>query len=288
MIVVKLMGGLGNQMFQYAAGRQLALKRQTELKLDLSWFDNVEAINTSRPYELNAYPIKASSAKTNELVLAQGKTSRTLFGKVFTRKLTAFNEPDQTFYPNVLSLPDNTYLVGYWQNEGYFKDIREQLLLELKPKKLSKYSKEVLIQIGGSPSVALHVRRGDYVSNKHANKFHGLAPVDYYKKALVMLEKNIGEYRQFVFSDDIDWCRANLPLAKDAVFVGGNGLERACEDIFLMQNCNHNIIANSSFSWWGAWLNDNPAKIVIAPKQWFQNQESNKDADIVPRAWIRL
>jgi len=293
-IGVKLMGGLANQMFQYAAGHRLANAHQAELKLDAtSYFENQPTENTPRHYELGCYPIVASLMSRAELAKVDSsglaRQKRFSFGRA--QLLKRFVEQDsafQSFQPKFFDLSDNTYLDGYWQNEKYFIDIRDQLLAEFVPKQLSGYTQKLAREIAEHPSVAIHVRRGDYVSNKHASKFHGLMSADYYQQALKQITKKAGPVRCYVFSDDIDWCRKNLKLDPDTIYVSGNGPDRGCEDIYLMQRCRHNIIANSSFSWWGGWLNDNPDKIVIAPKRWFHNKESNDETEIVPTDWIRI
>ncbi len=295
MIAVKLMGGLANQMFQYATGRNLSIKNRTELKLDaVSYFENQPAENTPRHYELNVYPIKATLMTREELKLVGADDQKRRGWRprlIKPQPLVQFDEQTseyQSFQPAFFNQPDNAYLVGHWQNEKYFKDIREELLKELTPKTFTPYTQGVLKEIAKTPSIALHVRRGDYVTNKHANKFHGLMSVSYYRKALSLIHKQTGLARVVVVSDDIAWCRRNLGLDKDTLFVDGNPTIRACEDIYIMRHCQHNIIANSSFSWWPAWLNSNPSKIVIAPKDWFKDKQANQKMHIVPEDWIRL
>lgn len=292
MIAVQLIGGLGNQMFQYALGRRLADANRTRLELDLSWFDNIENSTTKRRYELNCYSVKAKlidMTKDKRIspvgVQASGRLSGRLFKKA---SLATHNEPSPSFHPEILKLPDNVYLKGYWQNEKYFMDIRHKLLKEFSPKNQSSYTKGISEQIRKQASISIHVRRGDYANNPLTNKFHGLTPIEYYTTALQHLESKAGHLRCYVFSDDIKWCKANLPFAKEATFVSGNAARRAYEDLYLMSLCQHNIIANSSFSWWGAWLNENPDKIIVAPKTWFQDKSANISVQIVPKGWYRL
>lgn len=293
MIIVKLMGGLGNQMFQYATARRLAYRHKAELRLDLSAFDNMAEIDTPRHYELNCYKIIGQPADKSELamVLPQDFHASTTF-RIKRRlgvdkRIRPLGEQHKGFNDIVLRARDNTYLLGWWQNENYFKDVRETILQEFQPKKISSRTTQTLKKIESSPSVSLHVRRGDYVTNKYANKNHGLAPIDYYRKAVDLINRKQKQARYFVFSDDVEWCKKNLPLGKDVVFIDWNS-ERPCEDIWLMQHCSHNITANSSFSWWGAWLNNNPEKIIIAPKNWFKDRSDNQETQIVPKDWLRL
>lgn len=203
--------------------------------------------------------------------------------------LWQIHELGPTLHPEIIEAPNSSYLVGWWQNEKYFEDIRDIILDEFTPKAApSEANQKYLDEINKSNAVAIHVRRGDYVTNKNANVFHGLAPIDYYKQSIKYMQDKVGSPRFFVFSDDIAWCKENLPLGDDAVFVEGNSGKQAYEDIRLQQTCKHNIIANSSFSWWGAWLNDHKDKIVIAPKIWFQDQDANSKTQIVPEGWVRI
>lgn len=294
MIIVRLMGGLGNQMFQYATGRQLAEKHNTPLRLDLTAYLNMSDIDTSREYELSCFNITGQPASEAELkrMLPQDFTPSLAYKVMrklkINQRLRPLGEPSKKFYDVVLRASDNTYLVGWWQNERYFRDIKDILISEFTPKELSKYSQNMASNIKGTNAVSVHVRRGDYVTNKYANKEHGLATLNYYKKAIKYLEGKQDDLKFFVFSDDLDWCKKNLPVGKNAVFVGGNLGKKSYEDIYLMQQCKHNIIANSSFSWWGAWLNAYPDKIVVAPKDWFKNKRSNEETEVVPESWVRL
>jgi len=288
------MGGLGNQMFQYATARRLSQKHNASLRLDITVYNSMEERDTPRHFELDQYQISGKVASQEELAMmlpqdfqaAMPFRAKRRLG--LDKRLRPLGESAKGLNSIVLKARDNTYLVGWWQNEGYFSDIRDILYDEFKPKKTSAYTNALLKQMDGEEAISIHVRRGDYVSNKHANKEHGLAPKDYYESAIKLLGGKVKNPRFYVFSDDLEWCRKNLNLGKDAVFVDGNGADRAYEDIYLMQHCRHNIVANSSFSWWGAWLNDNPDKIVIAPLQWFQNKQTNQETEIVPDSWMRL
>lgn len=294
MIYVCLIGGLGNQMFQYALGRSLADKKNSPLRLDTSWFEDIENINTKRQYELGCYPITAEAIDGSDLNIMQSGQAvarKSFIKKIFKNQapsLLIYTEPDASFHPEVLNLPDNVYLKGYWQNERYFMDIRPRLLREFTPNMITDYTRRTANRIQRRPSVSLHVRRGDYVNNPLTNKFHGLTPVEYYMQALEYVRKKLADPQLFVFSDDIKWCKSNLPFAKAAEFITGNPPERACEDLYLMSLCDSNIIANSSFSWWGAWLNENRNKTVVAPKSWFQDKAASKAMQIVPKNWHRI
>ena len=295
MIISKLQGGHSNQLFQYALGRALAKKLKTELILDLSWFDDFADVDTPRFYELDCYPLKATTRTSLEGMRIVDQ--RQPIGKrlKIMRKLGVGNvihscyEQGQGFNADILNTPDNTLMIGFWQTEKYFKNIREDLLKELEPTtRLSKNNQKLQKLIQDTESVSIHVRRGDYVTNKDANAFHGLMDLDYYRRALAHIKKQTGDknLRAFVFSNDIAWCKKNLILDVPMTFVEGN--DKGSDDMRLMKQCKHFIMANSSFSWWGAWLSTNPGKIIVAPKTWFKDTKTNGEIEIVPDSWVRL
>jgi len=284
MIVTRLMGGLGNQMFQYAAGRRLALHRQTELKLDLSWLENEGKKATAvRTYELDCFNIAQIFADPKDLSNRKGLLrSRKSDGE----KISVFNEDGFAFDKNVLNLPDNTLLSGYWQSEKYFKDIADTIRSDftfMSPPKGK--SLEIAERINNSTSISLHVRRGDYATNKETNVYHGLAPIEYYNAAVAKIMTTVQNPHFYVFSDDPEWTKEHIKLRSPATYVDHNS--KGAEDMRLMSMCQHHIIANSSFSWWAAWLNPSTDKIVIAPKQWF-NLKTLDTSDLIPASWIRL
>lgn len=295
MIAVRLMGGLGNQMFQYAAARRLALKRHTKVLMDMEFFDNIADVDTLREYELDCFNIKASVLPPprrpfpdqNERYKTKGGKLARLKHQLQRRNWYTHSESDHTFDNTVLSLPNQSYLNGYWQSEKYFSDIRDALLKDFSFKKRpSGNNKKLLDQITrDDSSVSLHVRRGDYVANIHANKYHGTKGNDYYQAAVKVISRIIKQPNIYVFSDDPGWCKKNLKFKYPTTYVEGN--EKGFEDMRLMSACRHNIIANSSFSWWAAWLNTNPEKVVVAPKQWF-NDPSVNTKDVIPKSWIRV
>lgn len=292
MIIVRLMGGLGNQMFQYATARRLAHYRKTGLRLDTTFYGNMHEADTPRHYDLDCYKISGRPATKAELERMLPQDFKAMLAYRIKRwigldnRLRPLGEHSKSFHEVVLRARKNTYLVGWWQNEKYFTDIRDILLSEFTPKKLSAYARKMLAGIKKGNSVSIHVRRSDYISNKYANKEHGVMPLSYYEAAASYIQKRVPSAQFFIFSDDIAWCRKNFKF-DDAVFVEARG-QQACEDIYLMRHCQHNIVANSSFSWWGGWLNDSPDKIVIAPRTWFQNEQSNQETEIVPKSWTRL
>ncbi len=276
MIVTRLIGGLGNQMFQYALGRKLAFRHGVELKLDTTGFEVYKLHN----YALSNFNVADTLATGDELKRFRpgedGKTDGTVI-----------NEKDLSFDATVLDAPADCYLFGYWQCEKYFADIAQILRQEFAPRaELTGTDRELVAQMRASESVSIHVRRGDYVSNPQTNAVHGVCDLAYYDKAVGELQQR-GATHYFVFSDDPVWCQSNLKLPGPMTVISHNGPDRNFADLYLMSQCKQHIIANSSFSWWGAWLDENPNKLVIAPSRWFVTDEYNAK-DIVPESWLRL
>lgn len=298
-IVVKLKGGLGNQMFQYAIGRALAIKNKDSLFLDLTFLLNKNL--SSRNYGLDVFDIKANptflskvSLRTSSFNPLINKKSRSL-NKIkniidLQQNINETQDIEGSFKSKreFLNQKGNLYLNGYWQNERYFKDIehtiREDFSFENKP---SKINKEFLKKISKTNSISLHIRRGDYAKNSKTLATHGLLGLDYYFNAINIMKEKLPNFELFVFSDDIDWAKKNLNIDTSVNFIDHN--KKDYEDLRLMINCKHHIIANSSFSWWGAWLSKNNNKIVIAPDNWFTKKglEGRKNFNIVPDNWIK-
>jgi hypothetical protein len=294
MIVAKLMGGLGNQMFQYAFGKQLAIKNKTRLFLDLSFLQDrsYKENFTYRDYELNSFNVEENFATEKEVAKFNKVTGvTTLMSLLLTLRIPVpvyLREPHFHFFPKALNAPANTYLDGYWQSEKYFRGIRQILQNEFTPKNsLSPGSALLLERIKKEKLISIHVRRTDYVSNQHISQYHGACTAEYYQQAIDIISDKIANPSFIVFSDEPDWFRRNMRIAFPVVYADENRGSRNFEDLFLMSNCAHNIIANSSFSWWAAWLNNNEDKNVIAPKKWFNN-ESKDTADLIPVSWQRI
>jgi hypothetical protein len=257
MIVTKLQGGLGNQIFQWAYAKSLEIQHQVPMMLDLSYFYKDNGTDTKRIFCLDKFP----NLKFN----------------IFSSSGNFINVSDDSYFRELkIDSNYNYYLNGFWQNEKYFEDNKFEILKELSP------SDEILKKLTLTPFieknvVSLHVRRTDYVKS---NGYHPVQSIEYYKKALDI----IGEYDYiFVFSDDIQWCKDNLTF-NNMIFMEGFD---DVEDLWLMSMCKNNIIANSSFSWWGAWLNQNKNKKVILPKRWFADYVEY-DPNNSPQDWIRL
>jgi len=292
MVVVRLIGGLGNQMFQYAAGRALAFRLNTELYLDTIHLGfDPDGAYTKRNYELEQFAIHAHIADIEVLNNFRHDSRlitklKSFFPGLF--KNIVFNESQPSFHDQFFNLPATSYLNGYWQDERYFSSIRQVLTQEFDLKKKSNSYQTMLEQVSSGNSVSIHVRRGDYVTLGSAHLYHGVLPLTYFKEAVDYLSRMKQEFTWFIFSDDLIWCRENLGFIKNAQFMEGKKLDLSPgEELLLMSHCKHNIIANSSFSWWAAWLNNSPGKIVIAPKCWF-NKTQKQPLSLIPSDWIRL
>jgi len=291
MIVVHLMGGLGNQMFQYAAGRALALRRRTELLLDCSWY----ATSTDRAYRLGSFNIEESFATSDEVAKLRSLSRRPKSGPrrllelVYPPAAKHFVLERQLGYdPSPMNRPGTVYLDGYWQSHRYFEDfdavIRRDFVFRADP---DEKNRQILTAIDESEAVAIHVRRGDYVRDPATNQTHGTCSVEYYSKAIERVAEMTKRPEFFVFSDDPDWCRKNLAVRFPTTYIANNVPGGECEDLRLMTHCRHFIIANSSFSWWGAFLSPFAGKVVIAPRKWFARADWH-NPDLIPSDWIQL
>lgn len=271
MIIVKLTGGLGNQMFQYAFARRIAHNHKALLKLDILGFESYKL----HKYSLGAFNIREDFASPEE--------TRTLMVQTHIREKKKFH-----FDPEMLKLPDNVYLEGSWQSEKYFANINSVIRQEFRVKTpQTGKDKKLAEQIASCQSVNLHVRRGDYISDPQTNQVHGNCSLDYYFRCIEYLRQKVKNPHFFIFSDDPEWAGNNLKLSYPMTLVNHNKANKNYEDLRLMSQCKHHIIANSTFSWWGAWLNQNPRKIVLAPKRWFRNNDYNPK-DLIPDKWIKV
>jgi hypothetical protein len=293
MIVTRIYGGLANQMFQYAAGRRLALHHNTQLKLDISTYHSPIKPYKLWPFELELCNIQATTTKLPLLGGLSGQSpleSRVgqAGAKLRGSKLKLLAEKHYHFDSSVLKAPDNTLLDGYWQSAKYFEDVADQIRQDLSFKaEPDDINRKFSQQITGVTAVSLHVRRGDYVSDASANQFHGTSPLVYYNAAVDHIASKIKDPHFFVFSDDPAWCKENLKTDYPTTYIEHNTGAKSFEDMRLMSQCQHHIIANSSFSWWGAWLNPSKDKIVIAPKKWFNDKDVDT-SDLIPAEWTRL
>lgn len=289
MIILRLKAGLGNQMFQYAFARSLSLRRNEELLLDLSSFKNMAARDTSRSYLLKHFKIKENFATPEQI--APFVTKFSILKRKIERNL--FYRQNYRFYRYIAN-SKQTYFEGWWNNEEYFNDHSDVIRSEFALKEpLSTPSRSVAqsiigAQAEGSLAVSLHVRRGDYISNPIAAEFHGAMKTEYYDRAVSEMQSKFPNKKLtfFIFSDDIEWARKNVKPKENTVYVSGPDIADY-EEIHLMSLCDHHIIANSSFSWWGAWMNPKYDKVVIAPKKWV-TKSSVDTSEATPPKWIRL
>lgn len=290
MIVVKLMGGMGNQMFQYAAGRALAQANGDVLKLDLSHYLNPPPGDVPRKYELYNFRISAETANDADLqrfcrygglrgLLARAKG-------VFSGGAPCFlAERDMRYDPRIREARGDVYLDGYWQSERYFETIEGLIRAELQPAcSGSDRVMRLWEEIQGANSVCINVRRGDFVSSS----FHGCFGMDYFEKGRKILEQSIRDLRYYVFSDDVAWCKEQFSGSPGTTVVTHDYAGPDFIDyLFLMTSCKHFIIPNSSFAWWAAWLCSHQEKRVIAPARWF-NDPKIDTSDLVPGSWTRI
>lgn len=297
MIIVKITGGLGNQLFQYAFARSVSLHLKTEFKLDINPFTTYYKI---RKYSLNHFNTKQQFAKDLDFfgfvwLIKQNKLFNIFYKYLRLKsKLMPFYYPQRIFHfdPRVFS-KNRTYFDGFWVTEKYFKNIesilREELTL-VNP--FSKENQTILEEIKKTNAVSIHVRR--YIKNADkkfgaTSELHGTCSVDYYKKAIKHIKQYENDPHFFVFSDNYEWAVNNFKHLPYKMTFLNNTDEKDYEDLILMASCKHNIIANSTFSWWGAWLNPNKNKIVIAPSKWFNNVKENVDTeDVIPESWIKI
>lgn len=253
-MITELTGGLANQALMWAFGQSMSLQRQEPVYYNWK--------KSTWNYALDAYGIPLEQALCENL-----------------RKI--YLEPSFNFDPDAIKQPFGTYFRGYWQSERYLEKhadvIRQKLVIQ---RELSPYSFEMLDLIQNTNSVALHVRRGDYLTPMTA-KFHGAPGMDYYQQALSLVREKIGDMKVFVFSDDPNWCREHL----NAFWIIDSGNQH--EDLELMKNCKHGIMANSTYGWLANWLGDYPGRVVVAPKKWFNDPNVNT-VDLIPSRWITL
>ena len=279
MIIARIDAGLGNQMTKYALARHLAILNDTELKLDITSFKTFKR----HRYGLDHFNIKASLAtpqeinklKTNQLMRKLGLIKPS---HIIEKEASVFDE-------SILQLRGDFYVEGYWQVEQYFTGIESIIKDDFTvATELAGRDKDIADHIAQTNSVSLHIRRGDYLDHPEIYNTFGL---DYYQRAVEAIAQKFPNPTCFVFSDDMPWVKKNLRLIVPIVYVDHNFANKNYEDIRLMSLCRHNIVANSSFSWWGAWLNNHQDKIVIAPQKLFNNP-AQLEHDCIPASWLRM
>lgn len=292
MIYCHVLGGLGNQMFQYAACRALSLRLSEPLRLDVSGFTDYslhQGFELPRVFTCN--PEIATEQEIRDLL---GWRASRLARKILVRPSLAMLhgtrlvvEPHFHYWPGIWKTSHNVYLTGYWQSEKYFLSHAAVIRAEFTFKsQLASRNAQLAEQISRVNAVSLHVRRGDYANNPKTTATHGLCSMDYYRAAIRHVAERVDRPNFIVFSDDIPWARENLAIAHPCVYVDHNHGVESYNDMRLMSLCRHHIIANSSFSWWGAWLNTRSDKIVVAPKKWFVQKIDV--SDLLPADWTAI
>ncbi|MFM6983685.1 MAG: alpha-1,2-fucosyltransferase [Chitinophagaceae bacterium] len=279
MIIADIFGGMGNQMFQYATAYKLALMMNTELVLNTSALKK----DIKRSYALKPFWIN------NQIIEFDIHDASTLKKYIYgvPNRISRYKEPAEFVYDTGLSLLKGDYHIsGYWQNPAYFNDIREVISSIFSLRSPSSEFIKMQKAVREMPSLSLHVRRGDFVENSYISKIHDVCDIHYYVDAINTFRQMFGSdhYNLFVFSDDPGWCQQQFAQYSNVHIV--RSLTDA-EEMLLMSECHHNITANSTFSWWGAWLNKNPDKIVITPEVWLKNTNLQYQL-ILPEGWVKI
>jgi len=294
MIIVKLIGGLGNQMFQYALGRRVALERGVPLKLDLSWFES----QNKRKFELDQFNITAEIASPEDinqlLPYSRNRLLRGVYNRVekwipYQKRFIFREQSFGNFDPHVLKVDGIRYFDGYWQSEKYFRPIEARIRADFTLKQpLSSADQALAAEMCANPHlVSIHIRRGDYVSDYRTIQMHYVCTPDYYNAAMRLINARLkGKAFFYVFSDDPGWCRSGVDYPSEYKIVS-NGERSAAHELVVMSKCRHAIISNSSFSWWSAWLGSDSHSIVITPAKWLANTH-NSTLDLIPENWIKL
>ena len=292
MVIVKLTQGLGNQLFQYAAARRLSHVHRTTLKLDITFFETPRLF----AYSLHPFNIQEVFASPEELAEIKESSRKGRAGMILrlrqklklSRRWTIIHEDHlRPFNSKVMDASGNVYLQGYWQSAKYFADIEDIIRREFTIRyEQDAQSREIAEMIAATQSVSIHVRRSDLVSDPRTRQVHGICSLEYYQQCVRRIAERIAYPHFFVFSDDPPWAKENLRLEHPTTFVTHNDATRDYEDLRLTSMCKHHIIANSTFSWWAAWLNTNPDKIVFAPRKWLNRPVDTRD--LIPEGWIRV
>jgi hypothetical protein len=296
-VIVSLYGGLGNQLFQFATALSLAQKKNGRVILDLSWFDkdHLSIGETPRAYALAVYDLGydvliQENTKKNSHKHLPRLIDSVLRGvrKYLYMGINRCREKSMKFHPNLMQSKLPIWLDGYWQSYKYFEDIQPALRRIIAvPGDMNSAMQAIYQDILEKDAICIHVRRGDYVTNPSAAQFHGLCDLSYYYAGINLITKNLTSAHAYIFSDDPLWVKDNFKIQIPSTVVDINGPDGAHQDLWLMAACKHFIIANSSLSWWGAWLSGHSNKVVIAPRQWFLNSQASTE-DLIPNNWVRI
>ena len=279
-IRIKLSGGLGNQMFQFATGFAVAKKNNVRLSLDLSYINQKQLHNG---FELEkVFNIYSKVSFLNKVLSFKSINFKEILNKI-DKTFYNFKEPHFHYTPNILSIPKHSFLDGYWQSELYFKDYFQEIkkIFDFSGQ-LNKQNHLIANDINQKNSISIHIRRGDFLLKQNNNHYIDLK--EYYLKAINESSKCFKNPKYFIFSDDPLWVTENFVIDNSYIIVDANHANKSFLDMYLMSLCKCNIIANSSFSWWGAWLNDKEDKIIYAPKNWFKDKSICTD-NLIPNSW---
>ena len=289
MVIIKMAGGLGNQMFQYALARILQINGRNVL-LDCSGYHIHSQKDTIRNYELDKFRTKIRKASPKEISKYYNWWQLILcyLGRIFKKDISKIIIEKEHRYQAKIAKCDNKYLIGFWQSENYFKAARKELLEDFCFQHFTLSQRNQKLQnklLTEKNSVAVHVRGGDYNTIGNATLYGNICTTDYYKKAFSYIQNVIGKTHYYIFTNDLAWTRQIITEDNNVEVIDWNSEDEGWIDMYLMSICKHNIIANSSFSWWAAWLNQNEKKVVIAPSKW---QNGSDIEDIVPSEWVRI
>ena len=290
MIIVQLNGGFGNQLFQYAAGLCLAHNHKVEVKVDTTLLHQPDPVTGTKRkieiFQLSNPPQEATVAELRDF-LNQSVAKKLLEKSLPFYKRKVYKEKSNTFDDNFFKAGSHILLKGNRQSEKYFKTHEQHVrdAMQISSSAVAAV-KSYAAEMRNITSISVHIRRGDYLTPV-ALEWLGLLPMAYYNTAIDTITSKIKGCKFFIFSDDIDWVKQNLEVTHEHEFVSGVISHNAIEDLYLMTQCRHNIIANSTFSWWGAWLNANANKVVIAPAKWY-NKPGLDTSDLLPNEWMRL
>lgn len=286
MIISRLKGGLGNQLFQYAVARHLAIKNHDKLWLDASYFTNYKL----HSYSLGAFKIQANILSSQQLgtFLEQTHLVKRIIAQLSSQPtFQIIQERTHNFDSQILELQENLLLDGFWQSPKYFAAIQKTLRQDFQLALLQTgLDKQLAKKMTNPVSVSLHVRRGDYVTDPSASQ-HGTCDLKYYQSCINYMNACLIRPHFFIFSDDYEWSLKNFRFLKKVTFVHHNQADKNYNDLRLMSQCHHHIIANSTFSWWAAWLSEYSGQITLAPKKWYADPQIETD-DLIPKNWKRL
>lgn len=289
MIIVKLQGGLGNQLFQYSLGKSLEVSEKRKVYFDVSSF-NHSSNQTSRDFVLEKLGLKVDliPKKVASIITFLKKVSFK-FNITFKSNFFSFLHSENSFqYIPIVVKKKLIIFDGYWQSPKYFESISNDLTKSFYSlDRISNSGQNLIANLKSKSTVAIHIRRGDYISNKETYDFHGICDLEYYYSAIDFIESKYYVDTYIIFTDDIEWVQNNFSIGNRIFIYGCNYAENDIDELLMMASVSHNIIANSTFSWWSAYINPNPEKIVIAPKKWFNDLSINVE-DLFPTNWVRL